>query len=97
MAPKMVPSGPKTAQRRLQVAKEPPKEAPMRPKSYQNLRKINVDCFLPVSLPMAIKGLKMAPRWPKRAPLRGPREPQNGPKSAQERSKSAPRSDVWSS
>ena len=36
----------------LQEAKEPPKEAPERPKCIKNLRNINVFRFLSFSLPM---------------------------------------------
>ena len=49
----MLPRGSKTASRRLQEAKEPPKEAPERPKSFKNLKKINVFGLLAFSLPMA--------------------------------------------
>ena len=48
----MPPRGSKTASRRLQEAKEPPKEAPERPKSFKNLGKTNVFCLLAFSLPM---------------------------------------------
>ena len=52
IAPNIPPRGPKTAPRRLQEAKEPPKEAPERPKSFKNLKKINVFGLLAFSLPM---------------------------------------------
>ena len=87
IAHNMPPRGSKTASRRLQEAKEPPKEAPERPKSFKNLKKINDLCLLAFSLPMAFRGLKMAPRWPKRAP----RGAQESPKTAPRAPKSAPR------
>ena len=46
------PRGFKIAPIRLQVAKEPPKEAPERPNSFQNLEKIGVLRLLAFSLPM---------------------------------------------
>ena len=52
IAPNIPPRGPKTAPRRLQVAKEPPKEAPERPKSFKCLKKINVFVLFALSLPM---------------------------------------------
>ena len=48
----MPPRGSKTASRRLQEAKEPPKEAPEKPKSFKNNGKNNVFCLLAFSLPM---------------------------------------------
>ena len=56
------PRGPKTAPRRLRVATEPPKEAPKRPNSFNDQKEINVFCLPAFSLPMAFRGLKMAPR-----------------------------------
>ena len=79
----MPPRGSKTASRRLQEAKEPPKEAPKRQKSFQNLKKMYVFCLLAYSLPMAFRGLKMAPRWPKisQDSLRhASKRPQDGPR-----------------
>eukprot|EP00959_Pyramimonas_sp_CCMP1952_P136469 2856078-Pyramimonas_sp.AAC.1 len=84
------PRGPKNAPRRLQMAKEFPQEVLKRPKSFQNLWKINVFW-------LSRRGLKIAPRWPKRAPRAlhrlpkalqedpkrrpgGPRRPQQAPK-----------------
>ena len=81
------PRGPKTGPTRLQVATEPPKEAPQEAKAFQKPTKIMFFCFLAILLPMAIQGLKMAPRWPKRAP----REAQESPKTALRAPKSAPR------
>ena len=52
IAHNMPPRGSKTALRRLQVVKEPPKEAFERPKSFNNVRKINVFGLLAFSLPM---------------------------------------------
>ena len=48
----MPPRSSKTALRRLQVVKEPHKEAPERPKSIKNLKDINVFGLLAFSLPM---------------------------------------------
>ena len=48
----MPPRGSKTALRRLHVAKEPPKEAPERPKSFKHLKKNNMFGLLAFSLPM---------------------------------------------
>ena len=48
----MPPRGSKTASRRLQEAKESPKEVPERPKSFKNQKKINVLGLLAFSLPM---------------------------------------------
>ena len=48
----MLTRGSKTASRRLQEAKEPPKEAPERPKSFKNLEKNHVFGLLAFSLPM---------------------------------------------
>ena len=50
IAHSMPPRGSKTASRRLQEAKEPPKEAPERPKSFKHLKKINVFGLLAFSL-----------------------------------------------
>ena len=52
IAHNMPPRGSKTAPRRLQVAKEPPKEAPERPTSFNNLTNINVFGLLAFSLLM---------------------------------------------
>eukprot|EP00959_Pyramimonas_sp_CCMP1952_P254899 5323659-Pyramimonas_sp.AAC.1 len=64
-------------------SKTPPKHprrppASKKPRSVHNLEEINVVCFLAFSLPMAIRGVKMAPRWPKRIPG----ETQESPKTA---------------
>ena len=48
----MLPRGAKTASRRLQEAKEPPKEALERPKSFKHQKKITELCLLVFSLPM---------------------------------------------
>ena len=50
----MPPRGPKTALRRLQVVKEPPKEAPEKPNSFKHLRSINERSLLPFSLPTGL-------------------------------------------
>ena len=52
IAHNMPSRGLKTAPRRLQVAKGPPKEDPEKPEPIKNLRKINVVCLLAFSLPM---------------------------------------------
>ena len=52
IAHNLPPRGSKTASRRLQEAKEPPKEAPERPKSFKNLKEINDFGLLAFSLPM---------------------------------------------
>ena len=52
LAHNMPPRGSNTAPRRLQVAKEPPKEAPERSKSIKHLKRNNVFGLLAVSLPM---------------------------------------------
>eukprot|EP00959_Pyramimonas_sp_CCMP1952_P344435 7214041-Pyramimonas_sp.AAC.1 len=79
------PRGPKTAPRRLQMAKELPQEAPKRPKSFQNLRTITALGVLAFSHPMAIRGLRMAPRWPKRDPKALPRIPTAFPEGPKRR------------
>ena len=48
----MLPRGSKTASRRLQEAKEPPKEAPERPTSFKDIEKVNVVGPLTFSLRM---------------------------------------------
>ena len=71
IAHNMPPRGSNTAPRRLQVAKEPPKEAPERPKPFKHIKKINVFGLLPFSLPMLLRpqdGPKMAQEGPKRIP-----------------------------
>ena len=87
------PRGPGTAPKRLQVAKEPPKEAPERPKSFKNFELWKINVLLPSRL-FASDGLLRPQEGSKMAqeggPKRGPRLPQDGPKSAQERPKSAP-------
>ena len=87
----MLPRGSKTTSRRLHEAKEPPKEALERPKSFKNLEKTNVFLhsrfFASDGLLKPRDGSKMAQNGPKR----GPKEAQDGPKSAQERPKTAPR------
>ena len=88
------PRGPKTSPRRLQVATEPPTEAPQEAKVFQNLKKNNELCILAFLFSLAFRGLKTAPRGQKTAP----RELQVGPKSSraiQERSKRGPRGDFW--
>ena len=87
MASDMPPRSFNIAPRRLQVAREPPEEAPKRPESFEHPCVFNVFCLLALSLPMGSSGLKMAPRWPKRAP----REAQEGPKTATRAPKIAPR------
>ena len=53
IAHNMPPRGSNTAPKRLQVAKEPPEEAPERPTSIKSQRKLNVFvCLLIFSLPM---------------------------------------------
>ena len=52
LAHNMPPTGPNTASRRLLVAKEPPKEAPEKPKTFKHIGKIYVFCFIVFSLPM---------------------------------------------
>ena len=47
--------GHKTAPTRLHVATEPPKDAPEKPQSLQNLKKHVLCCFLAVSLPMGFR------------------------------------------
>ena len=49
----MPPRCSKTASTPRQVAKEPPEEAPEKPKSFKNRKKINVFGLLAFSLPMA--------------------------------------------
>ena len=46
------PRGLKTAPRRFQVPSEASKDPPKRPKSFKNLKKINVFCLLAFSPPM---------------------------------------------
>ena len=89
--------GSKTAPRRRLVATEPPKEAPKKPKSFKNLRKINDFCLLAFSLPMAFRGLKMASRWPKRAPRGAQESPKTAPRALQERPKRGPGGDFGGS
>ena len=48
----MPPRGPKRATRRFQVLLDTPQDLPEKPKSYNNLRKINDCCLLAFSLPM---------------------------------------------
>ena len=67
----------KTAPRRLQVAKTPPKEAPEMPKSLQHLRNNNVFGLLVFSL---LRRPQRPPRRPRTAP-RGPKSPKR-PKSS---------------
>ena len=57
------------------------------PKSFKNQMNTNEFGRLALSLPMAFRGLNMAPRRPKRAP----REAQDSPKTAPRAPKSAPR------
>ena len=52
IAHNLPPRGSKTASRRLQVVKEPPKETPERPKSLKHLKKNNVFGLLAFSLLM---------------------------------------------
>ena len=52
IAHNMPPTGYNTAQRRFQVVKEPPKEAPEMPKYFQNRLKTNDFCILAFSLLM---------------------------------------------
>eukprot|EP00959_Pyramimonas_sp_CCMP1952_P280237 5858251-Pyramimonas_sp.AAC.1 len=88
----MPPTSPKTAVRRLQVATEPPWDAPERPKSFPNLREINCACILAFSLLAGElrpqDGSNMAHEDPKRGPRRigdgsktAPRAPR-GPQEA---------------
>ena len=87
LAHNMRPRGSGTAPRRLQVVKEPSKEALERPKSFKNIGKKTM--FFAFSL-FRFRWALEASRWPQD----GPREPQEGPKRAprlQERPKRAPR------
>ena len=88
----MLTRGSKTASRRLQEAKEPPKEALERPKSFKNFGK-KKQCFVPSRF-FASDGL-LKPQYGSKVaqdgPKRGPKEAQDGPKSVQERPKTAPR------
>ena len=52
IAHNMPPRGSKTASRRLQVAKEPPKESPERQTSFKNQKKFNCVCLPAFSLLM---------------------------------------------
>eukprot|EP00959_Pyramimonas_sp_CCMP1952_P254082 5308067-Pyramimonas_sp.AAC.1 len=75
MAPTMLQEAPRPLQDGSKWPTSSPRRHPKRPKSLQNLGNINVFGFLAYSLPMAIRGFKMAPRWPKRAPRALPRLP----------------------
>ena len=94
IAHNMPPRGSKTTLRRLQVAKEPPKEAPEKPKSFKHRRK---SMFLAFS-PFRFRGASEASRWlqddprdPQEGPKRVPRGAQERPRAPQERPKRAPR------
>ena len=52
MAVKMLPTRPNIAIRWPEVAAEPPKHAPEKPKSFKNLKKINDFGLLALSPPM---------------------------------------------
>ena len=93
IAHNMPPRGSKTTLRRLQVAKEPPKEAPEKPKSFKHRRK---SMFLAFS-PFRFRGASEASRWlqddprdPQEGPKRVPRGAQERPRAPQERPKSDP-------
>ena len=45
---------------------------PKRRKPFKNQLNINVSCFFGMSLPMAIRSLYMAPKWPQERPKRAP-------------------------
>ena len=87
IAHNLPPRGSKTASRRLQVVKEPPKETPERPNSFKNLRK---SFFLASSLfrfrwaSEASRWLQDGPRGPQEGPKRAPRRPQERPRAPQE-------------
>eukprot|EP00959_Pyramimonas_sp_CCMP1952_P458425 9476588-Pyramimonas_sp.AAC.1 len=79
--------GPKHIPRRLKDASETSKKASKKPTSVYNLRTINDVCFSAWSLPMAIRGLKMAPRWPKRALGEAQESPKTATRALQEGSR----------
>ena len=91
------PRGLKIAPIPFQEAKKLPKEAPKRPRPSKNVKKINAVCLLAFSLPMAIRCLKMASRWPKRAPRGAQESPKTAPRALQERLTRGPRGDFWGS
>ena len=91
--------GLQTASRGFQVPSEPSEDPPKRPKSFKNQKKINVCWFLAFSLPMAFRGVKMAPKPKENTCLLPSRlfasdellRPQDGPKMTQESPKRCPR------
>ena len=89
VADDMPPRGSKTAPGRLQVAKELPKEAPERPKSFKHQKEIIVFGLLAFSLLMGFRGLRMGPRSPERAPRGVKKASKTAPKPPQERPKTA--------
>ena len=100
LAHNMRPRGSNTAPRRLQVAKEPPKEAPERPTSFKHLGKPMLFAFSPFRFRWALeasrwlqdgpktapRASKSAPRGPQEGPKRAPRQPQERPRALQEAS-----------
>eukprot|EP00959_Pyramimonas_sp_CCMP1952_P151306 3166036-Pyramimonas_sp.AAC.1 len=67
MSPKMFHKAPRPPQ---DGSKKPPRPPRSLPKAniLPKPKEINVCCIVAFSLPIAFRGLKMAPRWPKRAP-----------------------------
>eukprot|EP00959_Pyramimonas_sp_CCMP1952_P276060 5770471-Pyramimonas_sp.AAC.1 len=80
MAPTVLQEAPMT----LQDGSKWPKSSPRTPRRGKHpSKRINVLGVRASSLPMAIRGFKMTPRWPKRASRALPRFPtalQEGPK-----------------
>ena len=87
------PRGPISGPRRLQVAREPPKEAPQEANTFQKQMKNMYFVFSRLFASDGFRGLQMAPRGPKRAP----REAQERPRAPQELSKRGLRGDLGGS
>eukprot|EP00959_Pyramimonas_sp_CCMP1952_P466617 9490258-Pyramimonas_sp.AAC.1 len=83
----MLHEAPNTFQDGSKRPPRPPRRPPRKP------RKINDCCFLAFSLPMQIRGLMMAPRWPMRAPGEAQESPKMAPKAPKERSERGPGGD----